>query len=605
MKNNRLKGLFINCIEAQDSIFASGKMAYDCLVGSDKYSLDYVEISKENLTLGGEYDFYFFNYHFATMPWLETRSLKRVLPGVVITMVLEVSPNDPFVFCSPDDFDIYCVLDPTLHSEAENVFAFPRPLEKFGADPRYEPREIPLIGSFGLGTHGKGFEHVVDAVNREFDEAEVRINIPFAVYSDKDGSYAKHLAQICKRRSKDGIAVTVTHDYMTKQELIDWCGENTINCFFYDRNVPGLAATTDQAIASGRPLLVSKNNTFRHIQKFIKPFPYQTIREAIEKTETSVAQIQHEWSPKKFRERFEYVLEKCRVEKKQTSHVEDVSLPVKPRTFSDIVQLVRDKAAVMTRLKKLDKTLGVAKKFARKHKLPKSHSQFGEDVVVYELLRKMSIQNMSYLDIGANDPEFFSNTYVFYKKGFTGVLVEPNPSLCGKLRAGRPRDKVLNVGIGIDEERTEADFYQFASEFSGLGTFSHANAKYVDEIGLFGAPRKIQQIIKVELLSINYVISTYFAQCPDFISIDVEGWDLKILESLNFELYNPAVFCVETLAYADDGSTYRIEAISEFLKTKGYFQFHETEANAIFVNKNLYDFHEFKNASRLEHSESH
>lgn len=599
MENERLRGLFINCVEAQDSIYASGRMAYDCLVNSNKYSLDYIEISKENLTLSTEYDFYFFNYHFHTMSWLETKNLRQLLPGVVITMVLEVSPNDPFVFCSPEDFDIYCVLDPTINIDNENVFVFPRPLEDFGSVPQYKPRAVPLIGSFGLGTQGKGFEHVIDAVNMEFERADVRINIPFPAYWDKGESYAKQLATMCKEKAKDGIDVTVTHDYMTKPELIEWCSQNTINCFFYDRNLPGLAATTDQAIASGRPLLVSKNNTFRHIQKFIKPFPYQTIKEAIDNNEEKVAQIQYEWSPARFRERFEHVLQNYPVKKKQDMRTESVTLVPKPRTLSDIVQPIRDKIAIKTRLKKLNADIGLTKRLRRKPKPPASQSQFGEDVVIYNLLKALSIQNMSYLDIGANDPKFFNNTYLFYKKGFTGILVEPNSSLCAKLSAVRPHDKVLNVGVGIDDKVDEADFYQFAEENAGLGTFSHDNAKYMDEIGLYGVPRKIEQVIKVKLISIDHIISNFFTECPDFISIDVEGWDLKILETLNFGLYSPAVFCVETLAYHDDGSTYRNRNIYEFLSAKGYFAYHETEANAIFVNKNLYDFCEYQKSHRL------
>jgi sucrose-6-phosphate hydrolase SacC (GH32 family) len=93
------------------------------------------------------------------------------------------------------------------------------------------------------------------------------------------------------------------------------------------------------------------------------------------------------------------------------------------------------------------------------------------------------------------------------------------------------------------------------------------------------------------LLGINHVISNYFTECPDFISIDVEGWDLQILKTLDFEKYNPAVFCVETLAYNNDGSTYKIKEIYDFLNGQGYFPYKETYANTIFLNRNLYDFH--------------
>lgn len=538
MGTPQLKGIFINCVEAQDSIYASGKMAYDCLVGSKKYSLEYVEITKDTPTVSANYDFYFFNYHFHTMSWLETKTLKQLLPGVVITMVLEVSPNDPFVLCSPDDFDIYCVLDPTLNIDMENVFAFPRPLENFGEVPRYKARDIPMIGSFGLGTQGKGFEHVIDAVNMEFDRADVRINIPFAAYWDEGESYAKGLAQMCRDRAKSGIDVTVTHDYMTKPELIEWCSQNTINCFFYDRNIPGLAATTDQAIASGRPLLISKNNTFRHIQKFIKPFPYQSISDAIKTTENNVVQIRCEWSPQKFREQFEYVLEKCRVEKNQTDTIENVTLRFKSRTLSDVVQSLRDKAAIRTRLKRLGKTFGLTQSLKGKRIPPKSHTQFGEDVIVFELLDKLSIQNIRYLEIGAKD----SSTDLLYTRGCCGLLIEPDAALCKRLRTVRARDKILNL--------TDID----------LGT----------------------------------LITSYFTECPDLMSINTDKIEATMFETINFQLYNPAVFCIRNFAGDDE--------IRDILATAGYSLFHETSTHVIYINKNLYYFYEYQNStSFLEH----
>ncbi len=262
MSAKKLSGLFINCVEAQCSIYESGKMTFQCLSDSQKYTLDYIEINPDKRVVPTNYDFYFFNYHMVTMNWLETKSIKKLLPGVKITIVLEVSPNDPFVYCSPDDFDAYCVLDPTLKIDRKNVFSFPRPIETFDEHIEYEPKEIPVIGSFGFPTQGKGFDHLIDAVNKEFDRAVVRINIPYATYVNESRDYARQLAEMCKSKAKEGIEVTVTHDFMTKSELIKWCGENTINCFLYDRNMPGLAATTDQAISSGRPLSISKNSTF-------------------------------------------------------------------------------------------------------------------------------------------------------------------------------------------------------------------------------------------------------------------------------------------------------------------------------------------------------
>ncbi|HRH44917.1 MAG TPA: FkbM family methyltransferase [Pyrinomonadaceae bacterium] len=596
----KLSGLFINCVKAQDSIFESGIMTYQCLLGSDKFSLDYVEISQENLSIPTNYDFYLFNYHPVTMSWLDAKSLKSLLPGLVLTVVLEVSPNNPFVFCSPNDFDGYIVLDPTLNIANNKAFAFPRPLEVIENLAPYQEKPIPVIGSFGFATKGKGFEHLIDAVNKEFDEAVVKINIPFSTYADESRNYAQKLAEICKNRAKNGIEVIVTHEFFSKPELIEWCSQNTLNCFLYDRNMPGLAATTDQAISSGRPLITSKNNTFRHLQKYIKPFPYQSLKDAIKNTEIIVKQIQKDWSAKIFREKFEDVLNSYPLNYKTNNEgTVELRLVQSAQPFTDkMFEKIKDTIAIRTRLENLKNHRTLRRKIKEKVNPVVSHSQFGEDIIINNLFREIPITNISYLDIGANNPKYISNTFSFYEQGFTGVLVEPNPHLCEKLRSVRPKDTVVNVGIGTDENITEADFYMFGEEADGLSTFSEKEAKYWETVGLGGKKFQVEHVIKMSLMNINQVIEKYFTEFPDFISIDVEGWDLKILQTFDFEKYTPAVFCVETLAYKDDGSTYRLTEINDFFEQNGYFSFHQTYANDIFVNQNLYDFYLYQKEQR-------
>lgn len=312
-------GIFINTTKANCSIYESGRMIYKSLLLSDRYELDYLEVNESNRYVPNTYDFYTFNYHHTTMGWLDTKSV-HLLPGLKVAFVLEVSPNNPFILCNDKDFDAYCVLDPTMNIADKRAYAFSRPLEvpvkmtSYSDSERLEP-SVPMIGSFGFATQGKGFELVVDAVNKEFDKAIVRINIPMGTYCDNaywnlyKQNYADYLADLCKKTAKKDIQVVVTHDYMSKEELIEWCGQNTLNCFLYNRNIPGLAATTDQAISCGRPLAVSKNDTFRHIIRYIKPYPYRTLKESIAVSQSEVLRIQKDWAPVKFAKRFDQVLD--------------------------------------------------------------------------------------------------------------------------------------------------------------------------------------------------------------------------------------------------------------------------------------------------------
>jgi hypothetical protein len=181
---DNLKGLFINTAKANCSIHESGKMCYDCLKLSDDYSIEYQEVDEAHRDISLDYDFFIFNYHAVTMGWLDTTYVKQ-LPGLKVTIVLEILPNDPFVMCSEIDFDAYIVLDPTLKSINQKVYVFPRPLEELHQKIEYVEKEVPEIGTFGFATPGKGFDKVIDAVNKEFDNAIVNINIPEGDYVSK------------------------------------------------------------------------------------------------------------------------------------------------------------------------------------------------------------------------------------------------------------------------------------------------------------------------------------------------------------------------------------------------------------------------------------
>lgn len=228
------------------------------------------------------------------------------------------------------------------------------------------------------------------------------------------------------------------------------------------------------------------------------------------------------------------------------------------------------------------------RKFVNKILLPNSqliYAQSGEDLILSHLFFKMNIPHPTYLDVGANHPSYISNTYYFYLRGCNGVCVEPNPDLCKKIQKLRPRDKVLNIGIGVGEEAT-ADFYIFPKYADGLSTFSKADAAYWGETGMKQVGRiEYEKVIQVPTQTINTVIANNFKQIPDFISIDVEGLDLQILQSLDFDSYAPPVLCVETIAYGEDQTEYKREDIISFVKEKNYELYADTHVNSIFLRK--------------------
>jgi FkbM family methyltransferase len=181
-----------------------------------------------------------------------------------------------------------------------------------------------------------------------------------------------------------------------------------------------------------------------------------------------------------------------------------------------------------------------------------------------------------------------SNTYLLYSKGSKGVCIEPNLYLYKKLKRKRGKDTCIHAGIAFDE-KTEADFYLFPKEANGLGTFSKKEAEFWETTGNTAIGKyKVEAVIKTALVNINDIMGKYFSPHPNFINIDVEGLDLQILQTINFDTFKPEVFCVETLDYGENNTELKNSELVHFMGTKGYFMYADTYINTIFCRKNSY-----------------
>jgi FkbM family methyltransferase len=205
-----------------------------------------------------------------------------------------------------------------------------------------------------------------------------------------------------------------------------------------------------------------------------------------------------------------------------------------------------------------------------------SYAQSGEDLIASFIFSYLGIKDVTYLDVGAFDPVSINNTYYFYRKGFRGVLVEPNLTMCERLRAVRPMDTTLNAGIGVTAVR-EADYY-IMSEPS-WNTFSKEEADHMTRST--NGTIKVTKVVKMPLLDINDVIGKHFKAAPTFVSIDAEGWNMLILKSIDYRRFRPKVICVETLVTATKRSATDVPA---FMTSQGYVARGGSFVNTIFVD---------------------
>jgi FkbM family methyltransferase len=211
----------------------------------------------------------------------------------------------------------------------------------------------------------------------------------------------------------------------------------------------------------------------------------------------------------------------------------------------------------------------------------KSYSQCGEDLIVDYVFRLRGISHPSYLDIGAHHPHWISNSALFYERGCRGINIEANPQLIPLFHKYRPEDINLNIGIG--DQEGQLDFY--VMEDSSLSTFSAQERDHLVGIG-----KRQETVISVRIRAISAVLSESFGGIfPDFLTLDAEGMDLDILQSIDFNKHWPKVICVEAAEYSPMGAGARRVDLIEFLQSKNYIEYANTNLNAIMVNKEFWN----------------
>ncbi len=208
----------------------------------------------------------------------------------------------------------------------------------------------------------------------------------------------------------------------------------------------------------------------------------------------------------------------------------------------------------------------------------RSFSQCGEDRIVALLAHALGISRPTYLDVGANEPIEFSNTYLFYRHGSRGVCVEANPVLCDKLRRTRRRDRCVNVGIGARSGGT-LTLHVFEDGASGLSTFSQEQVDTQVAAGRY----RVVRTVDVAIVGLDDVVRQHFDAPPNFLSIDIEGMEIEALESFDFAAYGPDILCAETLRRTSTGQMEKNAELRALIESRGYRRFADTYINTIFV----------------------
>ena len=194
----------------------------------------------------------------------------------------------------------------------------------------------------------------------------------------------------------------------------------------------------------------------------------------------------------------------------------------------------------------------------------KSYSQHGEDRIFWEFLQSYNLQGSVYVDVGANHPSDISNSYLLYRRGLSGIIVEPNQELAGLFKRFRPRDISLTIGCG--NENTILPFH--ISKTPVLSSF--ADSRNID----------IYKTSYLPIMRLDDAIRHLKFDFISLLSIDVEGLNYEVLQGATQTIGRSLLLCLEYDTAEERGR------FGELLGD-GFHLLQEIGCNLLFINKDL------------------
>ena len=165
-----------------------------------------------------------------------------------------------------------------------------------------------------------------------------------------------------------------------------------------------------------------------------------------------------------------------------------------------------------------------------KIRLKKSYSNWGIDMLSDFFFRNQ--KEGIYIDVGCHHPFLNNNTYPLHKRGWAGINIDLDYGSVDCFNFFRKKD--VNIQIAVSDIKGEADLYFFHNR-AAKNTLSKDSSS------------NSTKVLKVQTDTLNNIInnSKFKDKKIDFLSIDVEGYELKALKGFDFKKYRPSLVVLE------------------------------------------------------------
>ena len=221
-------------------------------------------------------------------------------------------------------------------------------------------------------------------------------------------------------------------------------------------------------------------------------------------------------------------------------------------------------------------------KILKKSKKRYHYADNGEDVIIQGLFNHR--KDGFYIDVGCYHPIRASLTHLLYKKGWKGVNIDISEDTINLFKIARPNDKNINIGIA---DKVGEDFYYQSSHINQANSF-----KYYDDV----------KKVKIKITTLDNIIKNLEIKKIDFLNIDVEYTDFKVLQGLNLNSVRPTLIAIEDNDAFDIADLVNSD-IYKYLINKEYFLYSKLNCTNLYLDikykNNLEDILNTQNKNSL------
>lgn len=202
-----------------------------------------------------------------------------------------------------------------------------------------------------------------------------------------------------------------------------------------------------------------------------------------------------------------------------------------------------------------------------KNSFKNSHlGEYGEDIFIRRFFK--NLKSGTYVDVGCYHPIKGSLTHYLYKRGWSGMNIDLSQTSIDLFKISRPKD--INIRAAISNFDGETHYYE--------------NGKINQQNSLEGNNKNK---IEIEAFKLNTLLEKFKINEIDFLNIDAEGHDLKVISNFDFIKYKPKLISIEHNSY--DFIEFLKSDIHDLLTKNKYFLSSKYGVTSIYIDLKFKD----------------